>query len=179
MDRVYESGASASPPSPPASPSSGYPTPGAPGVAAATLPGPWWHYMMTEELRSVIVAAGLTPDHTNVAQLLAALDARFVNESQFTGANQLLDVEGYQMIPGGLIRQWGFASAIPTMTNKVVTLPVAFTTTCFAAYASYSSYTSDASTIGACQIRAVGLTSITVRNLASTTSTFSFFVIGK
>ena len=74
MDRTFASGAAGSPPSAPASPSSGYPTAGNPGTGTpATKPGPWWYYMMTEEVRSVIVAAGLTPDYTNVGQLAQAI----------------------------------------------------------------------------------------------------------
>lgn len=74
MDRTFASGAAGIPPSAPASPSSGYPTAGNPGTGTpATKPGPWWFYMMTEEVRSVIVAAGLTPDYTNVGQLAQAI----------------------------------------------------------------------------------------------------------
>lgn len=76
MDRVFESGASASPPAAPASPSSGYASAGNPGSATpATKPGPYWYHMMTEEVRGVLVAAGLTPDHTNLTQLAAAVQA--------------------------------------------------------------------------------------------------------
>lgn len=75
MDRVYASGATGSAPSAPASPSTGYPTAGNPGSGTpATKPGPYWFHMITEELRKVITDAGLTPDHTNVTQLKAALD---------------------------------------------------------------------------------------------------------
>lgn len=74
MDRVFESGASGTPPSAPVSPSSGYPTAGSPvGGIPPTKPGPWWYHMVTEELRNVVVAAGLTPDHTAVNQLGAAI----------------------------------------------------------------------------------------------------------
>lgn len=79
MDRTYESGAAGSPPSAPASASSGYPTAGNPQTATpSTKPGPWWYHMMTEELRAVIVAAGLTPDHTDVTQLSQAIQALFI-----------------------------------------------------------------------------------------------------
>lgn len=74
MDRVFESGAAGSPPSAPASPSSGYPTAGNPQTATpATKPGPYWYHMLTEEIRAVIVAAGLTPDHLNLTQLATAI----------------------------------------------------------------------------------------------------------
>lgn len=76
MDRVFESGASATPPTPPASPSSGYPTKGSPaGAVPPTKPGPWWYYMITEELRAVLAAASITPDYANVGQLAQAIQA--------------------------------------------------------------------------------------------------------
>lgn len=74
MDRAFESGASGTPPTPPASPSTGYPTNGNPGTATpATQPGEWWFYQQTEELRNLVVAAGLTPDRTNVTQVAQAV----------------------------------------------------------------------------------------------------------
>jgi phage-related tail fiber protein len=74
MDRAFKSGASGTPPTAPVSPSVGYPTSGNPGTATpATKPGPWWYHMMTEEMRAVIVAAGITPDQTNTTQLRDAI----------------------------------------------------------------------------------------------------------
>lgn len=75
MDRVFESGAVGSPPSAPASPSTGYTTAGNPSTATpATKPGPYWFHQVTEELRAVIVGAGLTPSHTNLEQLKQAIN---------------------------------------------------------------------------------------------------------
>ncbi len=74
MDRIFESGAAASPPSAPASPSSGYATAGNPQTAVpATKPGPYWYHQVTEELRAVIAGAGLTPSHTDLTQLYQAI----------------------------------------------------------------------------------------------------------
>lgn len=74
MDRVFKSGASATPPAPFASPSVGYPISGDPGTGTpATKPGGYWYYMITEELRRLVVAAGLTPDHTNLDQVTLAV----------------------------------------------------------------------------------------------------------
>jgi hypothetical protein len=74
MDRVYTAGASATPPSAPGSPSSGYPTAGNPSLGVpATRPGAWWYYMITEEIRNVLVAASITPDHTDLTQLSDAI----------------------------------------------------------------------------------------------------------
>lgn len=74
MDRIFESGAAASPPSAPATPSSGYATAGNPQTAIpATKPGPYWYHQVTEELRAVIAGAGLTPSHTDLTQLYQAI----------------------------------------------------------------------------------------------------------
>ncbi len=80
MDRAFASGSSGSAPSAPASPSIGYPTAGNPGSGTpATKPGPYWYHMITEELRKVVTDAGLTPDHTNLTQLSAAIQAMVAN----------------------------------------------------------------------------------------------------
>lgn len=73
-NRKFASGASATPPSPPASPSVGFPTSGNPGTGTpATSPGDYWYHQVGEEMRSVITAAGLTPDNTNLGQLAQAI----------------------------------------------------------------------------------------------------------
>ena len=80
MDRTFEAGASGTPPSAPASPSTGYATAGNPATSTpATKPGKYWYHMVTEELRKVIVDAGLTPDHTNVNQLSQAIQQLIIN----------------------------------------------------------------------------------------------------
>ena len=77
MDRYFESGASATPPSAPVLGSTGYPTDGNLATSTPpTTPGAWWFYMVTEELRAVIAAGGQAPN-PNALQLLAALDARY------------------------------------------------------------------------------------------------------
>ncbi|PQA78678.1 hypothetical protein [Rhodoferax sp. TS-BS-61-7] len=74
MDRVFKSGASATPPAPPVSPSVGYPIGGDPGTGTpATKPGAYWYHMITESLRRLLVASGLTPDHTNLDQVTLAV----------------------------------------------------------------------------------------------------------
>lgn len=74
MDRAFASGAAGSAPAAPARPSIGFPTAGNPATSTpATKPGPYWYHMITEELRAVIVAAGLTPDHTKLDQLATAI----------------------------------------------------------------------------------------------------------
>lgn len=73
MDRFFEVAPAAAPPSAPAA-NPGYPTNGNPQAgAAASEPGEWWFHMITEEMRAVIAAGGLTPDHANLTQLLTAI----------------------------------------------------------------------------------------------------------
>lgn len=120
MERVYESGAAAGAPSAPATPSTGYPTAGNPGSGIeATKPGAYWFHMIMEELRAVITAAGIVPDHEDLGQLLAALQGGF-------GLAKTLSVPGYITLPGGMIMQ--FVSGVPQST---VLFPVAFPTQCF------------------------------------------------
>lgn len=77
MDRVYDSGVSATPTVVPVAPETGYPIAGDPLTATpATKPGAYWFYMMTESLRRLIVAAGLTPDHEDLDLVTDAVDAK-------------------------------------------------------------------------------------------------------
>lgn len=72
-NRSFEAGANASAPTSPATPSAGYPTDGVPGSTPATVPGAFWFHQMGEEIRSVIVAAGLTPVVSALNQLYTAI----------------------------------------------------------------------------------------------------------
>ncbi|MGH9349379.1 MAG: hypothetical protein ACRD26_19185 [Vicinamibacterales bacterium] len=82
MDRAWKAGAVASQPLHTENTAGNFPTAGDPGTGTpATKPGPYWFHMVTEELRAVIVAAGLTPDKEDVGQLLEALQA----EGLFSG----------------------------------------------------------------------------------------------
>ncbi len=76
MDRKFESGASLSVPTVPAAPSTGYATNGDPATAIqATVPGEYWYHMVTEELRHLVVSAGLTPAHATLTQVYDAVAA--------------------------------------------------------------------------------------------------------
>jgi hypothetical protein len=76
MDRVFESGAAVSPPAAPVSPSTGYATAGNPSTGTPpTKPGPHWYHMVTEELRALVEAGGLTPDHLTLNQITKAVQA--------------------------------------------------------------------------------------------------------
>jgi len=73
MDRIYESGqVSQTPPEPPENPLLGYPvTSETPGVSSR--PGAFLFYAITEELRNVSIARGITPDPQSVDQVLQAI----------------------------------------------------------------------------------------------------------
>jgi len=73
-NRRFQSAASLTPPVAPASPSVGYPSNGNPSTGTpATGPGAFWFHKLGEELRSVIINAGLTPTDTDLTQLLQAI----------------------------------------------------------------------------------------------------------
>ena len=74
MRRTFEFGAVATAPAAPASPSHGHPTNGDPGTGTpATTPGAHWYGMVTDEIQNVVEGAGLTPSHTDHAQLYQAI----------------------------------------------------------------------------------------------------------
>lgn len=73
--RLYKAGAVQSIPSMASLISAGYPTGGDPvrGIAA-TKPGDAWYYGIGEEIRNVILAAGLTPSNNDLDQLAQAIE---------------------------------------------------------------------------------------------------------
>lgn len=72
--RVILTNAAPNPPAPPANPSLGFPSDGNPATnTPAGTPGAYWFYQISEEIRNVIVAFGLTPDATQVTQLAQAI----------------------------------------------------------------------------------------------------------
>lgn len=78
MDSVFLSSVSGTPPAAPAVPLVGFPRAGnAMTGEKATRPGPYWYHMMTQEVRNVLLAAGLTPDAGDLTQLLQAMRLLF------------------------------------------------------------------------------------------------------
>lgn len=125
MDRAYASGAAGTPPTPPASPSIGYPQQANPGLGApATKPGKYWYYMITEEIRNVVAAAGLTPDQADVTQLSDAIVAMIAANAPTSIGRHTIWVPAaaiYSRITNGA----GY-STIETPTNKVVSSVLTF-----------------------------------------------------
>ena len=131
--REFQSGASPTAPTRPASPSTGYPSAGNPGAGVApTVPGPYWHHQIGEELRGVIAAAGLTPDATSLTQLLQAL--RLMFGTVLTHGSSPAVIHGLSV--GGLILQWGnvtftdVASGVPGNSGSI-TFQTPFSSACF------------------------------------------------
>lgn len=83
-----------------------------------------------------------------------------------------LGSSGYQMLPGGLILQWGVAST--TTAGVTVTLPIAFPNTFFKATATHN--TAKGNTTEYCAVNQNGLTSIDVTGV--TTMAVYWFAIG-
>jgi hypothetical protein len=80
--RNFQSGAAVSAPTAPVTPSNGYATNGNPGTGTpATQPGAFWFHKIGEELRAVIVAAGLTPNDTDLTQLTKSLLSIYLDKS--------------------------------------------------------------------------------------------------
>lgn len=74
MDRIHHPSAIATPPTVDAHATPGYPTEGDPiGGIEATIFTAWTGHALIEEIRNVIVAAGITPDKSDLTQLAAAL----------------------------------------------------------------------------------------------------------
>lgn len=178
--RNYESGAVGTAPTAPASPSNGYATDGNPSLGTpATRPGAHWYHKIGEELRAIIVAAGLTPSDSNIHQVLDAIQALFIGLSNFTGGNQSLGSGGYQKLPGGLILQWG-SVAITSGSNVAVTFPIAFPTACFKFNANFVSAgtMTGGYTAGGRTPTTTGVTVDAFSN-AGGSSTYNWLAIGK
>ncbi len=176
MDRVFEFGAVVLPPTPPVGPSTGYPTGGNPiGGLPATRPGPWWYHMVTEELRAIVEAGGLVPNHLVVNQLLQALPAALASRPEMA---RVLGTAGYQKLPGGLILQWGTATG-PINTTAVITLPLAFTNTFRQVLISVRDTVQNVASSPLGGAVPSTLSSFTIRNFyTASTLAYSYFAIG-
>ncbi|HZR34770.1 MAG TPA: hypothetical protein VFA75_05300 [Nevskia sp.] len=154
MDRYDDASCIATPPTIPAPGTPGYPTDGVPGTQAPTTFRAWLLHALIEEIRNVIVAAGITPNKAVLTQLrdaigvlgnsnallkannlsdLASLPAALANLG-FTGS---LTVPGYAVIPlsiGGikknLIMQWGYVVTSASEGHYTFPFPIAFPNQC-------------------------------------------------
>lgn len=121
-NRVWASGAAASPPTAPASPSVGYPSPGDPLTATpASKGGAFWFHQLGEELRAIQTAAGITPDHEDLTQVLTAMQTLFSPRS--AGA-----VQFYAMstAPSGWLKANGAAVSRATYAGLFAAIGTVF-----------------------------------------------------
>lgn len=138
--RQIQSGASATPPTAPASPSSGFTTAGVPGVSPASVPGPYWYHQISEEMRNILTAAGVTPDYTVLTQLKAALDALYApaaNANTRTGHTYAQNDWYWVDKAAGVIEQEVYVASIPANSTVIVTLPTTFTTAIYSIVGSW------------------------------------------
>ncbi len=161
MFRIDDATAAAALPTPEAAGTEGYFTEGQPGVTEATLVRASWLNMIQEELRSIVVAAGLAPSKTTYNQLLTALRSAGVFTTPTTGdrstkaattqmfANEFaasLVSNGKQVLPSGLIIKMGTSGAILANSSLSITFAEAFPNGVIAAGA-FNSYGTAGSTI--------------------------------
>ena len=91
------------------------------------------------------------------------------------GANQSLDANGYQKLPGGLIRQWGtFVANSVSNTDDAVVFPIAFPTAILKAGAGYGNISSNQYSA---QVGTLTVTGMLVRHNTGST-TISWEAIG-
>jgi hypothetical protein len=79
--RAYQSGAAGTPPALPSELSFGRPRASAAGMPA-TVPGPYWFFMIGEEVRKVEVEGGQAPDPYDTHQLLPAIVSIIAREQR-------------------------------------------------------------------------------------------------
>ena len=92
------------------------------------------------------------------------IDAALLN-SALKGANQLLNANGYQKLPGGLKLQWGFRSAASGTVS--VTFPIAFSSACYSVTATRATGGAD---IWPPQIQSISTTGFTYIQSGNTTA---------
>ena len=132
MDKAFEANVvSTAPPLPTAI---GYPSDGNPSAGALpTIAGAGWFWMITAELLHVLTLGAVTPDATLTTQLGTAIQ-NMINAGLatvlgwFTGANQSYTPNGFQMLPGGGIRNWTYTAVTIATGEVTVTYAKPFTT---------------------------------------------------
>lgn len=108
--RSYLAGAVGAPPAVPSSPSIGYPTDGDPlAPLDATSPGAHYFYKLGEELRNIIVAAGLTPSDGNLTQLLTAIHS-LIGAGKVSFFARTTPPTGYLKANGALVSRTTYAA---------------------------------------------------------------------
>ncbi|CAG9252425.1 hypothetical protein BDI4_340057 [Burkholderia diffusa] len=135
MDRYWQANTSSVAPSVPTTNAGGYPANGKPAVGInGTVPGEWWYYAITEEIRNTIIALGGVPDFTQVDQLATTLAQTFSTTTQSIMARlakvatsgNYADLSGTPTIPAAQVNSdWNAASGIAQILNRPTLAAVA------------------------------------------------------
>lgn len=161
MDMIFEDDVATTPPAEPTTPAAGYPSDGDLTTGKpATVIGAYWFYMITKELLNLIGSAGIAADASTLTQVAAAVqtiasnlataarDAAIATATTlattahdtalstvlgwFTGTNASYTPNGYQVLPGGGIRNW-CQQAVTGLADGEVTFTYAKPFTSFSA----------------------------------------------
>jgi hypothetical protein len=95
----------------------------------------------------------------------------------FNGSNQSLTTPGYQILPGGLIFEWGKVVSLSGGDSVVVTLPHTLPNNLFGVITTPITPTNSTDPIVA-GWQIINLSSFTLRNISSYTSDISWFAFG-
>jgi hypothetical protein len=169
--RSYQAGAIGTAPTAPASPSVGYPTNGNPGTGTpATQPGEYWFYQIGEEIRNVLVAAGVTPVLATLTQLRDSL----LGAISFGTAGYIK----FGSLFGGWIVQWNVVTVTSANTNQNYTLPLAFPNSFYGATGIHYWAATTMTAISSIAIGRSGLNTIILRSSLASSDVF-YVAFGK
>lgn len=137
MDRIRAEIVSAEPPAPPLlSLPQGYPVAQGTAGSAGTIFTPYMYVMLAEEIRNVIVAAGITPDLGSMSQLAQAVQA-LISASSLGSVIDLADMKPANT-PGGtftagawqtraIVELWDPAGVCEVVNNTITLQPGTYT----------------------------------------------------
>lgn len=142
----------------------------------------------TKQYADAVVPDGTTSVKGKVQLVSTAVDTTLANAALALTAKALdtlfarsLGSPGYVTLPGGLIIQYGFTTAISAGATLAVTLPTAYPAAHHAVLANFNNYSGGVTpSYGApYMITAADLTSFTIKNGGSSASQYSWISLGK
>jgi hypothetical protein len=178
MFRIDDPTAAASLPAPEAAGTEAYWTEGNPGTGVpATLMRASFFNMVQEELRAIVIAAGLTPSKTNYSQILTALQTIWGpgRAGHVYGGNDWIP------LGGGMIFQWAQVTSSAS-ADATWTFPVAFPANVFGAFGTYTHGAGSGSVVvssGIPALSGIGFGAYNSTTAARVAAVCSLFSIGK